>query len=64
MNKLGDDVSYLFIVGQIVFFGLLIAFVVFIAISDRRANKRLEQEEQDIEQEKPKQERGRENGAS
>ena len=60
MNKLGDDVSYLFIIGQIVFFGLLIAFVVFIAISDRRANKRLEQEEQNQEQEK---ERGREGGA-
>ena len=52
MGKLGDDVSYLFIIGQIVFFGLLIAFVVFIAVSDKRATKRLEQEEkQDAEDE-------------
>lgn len=45
MGKLGDDVSHLFIIGQIVFFGLLIAFVIFIAISDKRATKRLEEEE-------------------
>lgn len=43
--KLNDDVSYLFILAQILFFGLLIAFVVFIALSDRRASKRLDEEE-------------------
>ncbi|MBL4850758.1 MAG: hypothetical protein JKY90_00530 [Gammaproteobacteria bacterium] len=40
-----NDVSYLFIVGQIVFVCLLIAFVVFLAVSDRRASKRLDEED-------------------
>ncbi len=41
-----NDVSYLFIIGQIMFFCLLVAFVVFLAISDRRVSKRLDEEEQ------------------
>lgn len=45
MFKLTNDVSYLFIIGQVLFFGALIAFVVFLAVSDRRASKRLDEEE-------------------
>lgn len=46
MMKLGNDISYLFILGQVLFFGFLIGLVVFIAISDKRANKRMEEERQ------------------
>ncbi len=45
MFKLTNDVSYLFILAQMLFFGSLIAFVVFLAVSDRRASKRLDEEE-------------------
>ena len=45
--KLTDDVSYLFIMGQVLFFCFLIALIVFIAISDRRACKRLDEEEKE-----------------
>lgn len=43
--KFTDDVSYLFLLGQIIFFCLLVAFVIFLAVSDRRASKRLDEEE-------------------
>ncbi len=45
MMESNNDVGYLLIIGQIVFFCLLVAFVVFLAVSDRRASKRLDEKE-------------------
>jgi len=48
MMKFNDDADYLFILAQIGLFGLLVAFVVFLAISDKRASKRLDEEDEKI----------------
>lgn len=50
MMKIANDFSLLFIIAQVVIFGLLIAIVIFIAVSDWRANKRLEQQEREQSQ--------------